>query len=302
MIPSERPGRAGPPRRLGGPALVSTVVALMVFASTSAATAGVVITAAGDIAAPGAPSRAQIRTARLVRWIDPRIALALGDNQYPDGSLADYRASYRPTWGRFRRITRPVPGNHEYHQPHARGYFAYFGKHAHRRHGGYYSFDVGAWHLIAINTGRGAPGPRQMSWIRKDLARNHDRCELAYWHHPRWSSGSLHGSDPALSDLWRTLFRAGVDVVLNAHEHNYERFTSLRPSGVRAPRIGIRQFVVGTGGAPSYRFGPRIPGSKVRITRVHGVLRMRLNRRGFRYSFISVSRHVLDHGSARCHR
>ena len=114
------------------------------------------ITAAGDIAREGTPSHPHRRTAWLVRSLDPAAALTLGDNQYPSGRLADFRSSYDPTWGRFKSITRPVPGNHEYQTEQADGYFDYFGRRAHRGHGGYYSFNIGAWHLVAVNSGRGA--------------------------------------------------------------------------------------------------------------------------------------------------
>lgn len=294
-----KPGRSI--RRFRAIVAVTAVVLLRVGAPLGHASAGTVLTAAGDIAHGGAPNHAQWATGRLVRSIHPRIALTLGDNQYPDGRLADFRASYDPTWGRFFRITRPVPGNHDYHVAGARGYFAYFGKRAHQRHGGYYSFDIGAWHLMAINSGVGVASGAQLTWVRRDLRRNKDRCELAFWHHPRWSSGLQHGSNTALDPLWRILFRAGVDVVLNGHEHNYERFAPMAPSGRRAPRLGIREFVVGTGGAAPYPFGVPIAHSKVRITDVHGVLKMSLRAHGYRFAFISVSGRVLDHGRGRCH-
>lgn len=282
--------------------VAASLAALDVGSPTREASAGVVITAAGDIARGGTPSRPQRRTARLVRSIHPKAALTLGDNQYPDGALADFKSSYDPTWGRFLRITHPVPGNHDYHLSGAHGYFAYFGKRAHPRHGGYYSFEVGRWHLVAINTGKAKPSRRQLTWIRRDLRRNRDRCELAYWHHPRWSSGALHGSSPALGPLWSVLFRAGVDVVLNGHDHSYERFAPMTPAGRRAPRVGIREFVVGTGGAPLYPFGGAIPNSQVRITGVHGVLKMTLDPRRYTFRFIGAGGRVLDRGHHRCHR
>jgi len=260
-----------------------------------------VITAAGDIAQQGEPSRPQRQTARLVRSIGPTVALTLGDNQYPDGELADFQASYDPTWGRFKKITRPVPGNHEYRVAGADGYFDYFGRRAHRSNGGYYSYDLGAWHLVAVNSRLGRISDAQLRWIGRDLRRSDARCELAYWHEPRWSSGTTHGSNDALGDLWSVLFKGGVDVVLNGHEHNYERFAPLTPGDRRAPRTGIREFVVGTGGAATYPFADPITGSQVRITGVHGVLKMKLHPRGYEWAFIRTGGKVLDSGRDRCH-
>ncbi len=295
---------AAPERARGG--IVSALALLLLLlpaelVQPTAAGADPVVTAAGDIASPGEPSRAQRRTARLIRRIEPRVALTLGDNQYPDGELRDFRSSYDPTWGRFLRITRPVPGNHDYHVTGADGYFDYFGRRARRNSGGYYSYDVGAWHLVAVNTGPGAPSGAQLRWIRRDLRRNRDRCELAYWHHPRWSSGSVHGSARNLAELWTMLYRAGVDVVLNGHEHNYERFAPLTPGGRLAPRSGVREIVAGTGGAGTYPFGKPIRGSQVRITGVRGVLRLALHAQAYGWRFIGIGGKVLDRGRHPCH-
>ena len=284
-------------------AVLLAALSLSLAPPTASTTAGAdpVITAAGDIARGGAPGRPQRRTARLVLRIDPAVALTLGDNQYPDGALRDFESSYDPTWGRFKRITRPVPGNHEYHTSGADGYFDYFGRRAHRANGGYYSFNVGRWHLVAVNSGTGRISDRQLRWIRRDLRRSDARCELAYWHHPRWSSGTTHGSDPDMGPLWTVLYRAGVDVVLNGHEHNYERFAKLAPSGQRAPHRGIREFVVGTGGGSPYPFGGPEAGSQVRIRGAYGVLRLRLHPRAYEWSFVRVDGRVLDRGQGRCH-
>ena len=281
-------------------ALAVSTYSLQVLIPTTAA-GDPVITAAGDIANEGEPGTGQQQTAQLVLSIDPTAALTLGDNQYQDGDLADFRASYDPTWGRFKNITRPVPGNHDYHTDGADGYFDYFGRRAHRGNGGYYSFDLGAWHLVAVNSGPDSISGEQLDWIRRDLRHSDATCELAYWHHPRWSSGTTHGSDEAMADLWRVLFQQGVDVVLNGHEHNYERFTLLSPSGHRAPSTGIREFVVGTGGIGSYPFGDPIPGSQKRITDVFGVLRMTLHNDAYDWAFVDTNGTVQDHGRHGCH-
>ena len=140
------------------------------------------IVAAGDIACPD-PCRAQRRTARPIRVLDPRAVLTLGDNQYEDGRFADFMDSYQPTWGRFKRRTHPTPGNHDYHVAGARGYFSYFGRRAHRRSGGMYSVSIGNWHVVSINTGNGL-SDRKLRWIRRNLSNDRHRCELAFWHHP----------------------------------------------------------------------------------------------------------------------
>ena len=287
-------------RARGARSIAAVSLCALMVALPGVAGADPLITAAGDIATEE-PSADQIATARLVRRIDPHVALTLGDNQYPDGQLKDYRDSYAPTWGTFKSITRPVPGNHEYHVPGAKGYFHYFGRRAHPKHGGYYSFDLGRWHLLALNSGTGSISTRQLRWVCRDLRRDGSRCEIAYWHHPRWSSGALHGSDKTMAPLWRALFRAGVDVVLNGHEHNYERFAPLAPSGRVAPNKGIRQFVVGTGGAGLYPFGRAREGSRRRINHVAGVIRLRLHNKGYRWAFVGTGGGILDDGNGRCH-
>jgi acid phosphatase type 7 len=280
--------------------ITASLCALLALESSPAA-ADPVITAAGDIAVEDRPAMPQKKTSALIARIDPRAVLTLGDNQYPDGELEDFRSSYDPTWGQFRFKTYPSTGNHEYITSNARGYFRYFGRRAHRRHGGYYAFEVGRWHLIAVNSGRGYLSSTQMRWVKRNLRRDDARCELVYWHHPLWSSGVVHGSYAPMRSLWRVLFRAGVDVVLNGHEHNYERFAPMRPSGEHAPIHGIREFVVGTGGASTSPFGRAIRNSQRRISR-YGVLKMTLSPQMYRWAFIRGDSHVMDHGRFQCHR
>lgn len=270
---------------------------------TPSTSGAAIVVAAGDIACPGQPCDEQRATADLVDSMRPDAVLALGDIQYVDGALADFESSFDPTWGRFLDETYPVPGNHEYHLPDAQGYFDYFGAAAYPEQGGWYSFDVGDWHLLAINSGSGTISAEQLAWVEADLAGDDHVCELAYWHHPKWSSGTVHGPDPepALESLWQTLHTAGVDVVLNGHEHNYERFALLDPNGRPDPQGGIRQFVVGTGGRSSYPFGDPMPGSEKRITDVFGVLELTLQAEGYGWRFVGVPGTVLDQGSADCH-
>ncbi len=261
---------------------------------------GPVITAAGDIARENGPGGPQTATAALIRRINPTAVLTLGDNQYPNGSLGEFRSSYAPTWGRFRAKTFPVPGNHEYETAGARGYFAYFGRRAHGRPG-WYAYTLGSWRMIALDSITGDDPPSaELRWLRRELGHHHRRCQLAYFHHPRFSSGSSHGSNPNMGAFWNILQRYHVDVVLNGHDHDYERFARLLPSG--HPSVhGIREFVVGTGGAGIRSFGKRIVrGSQVRRSKA-GVLRMQLHHRSYGWKFIRTGGKIADRGATNCH-
>jgi hypothetical protein len=276
----------------------------------------VVVAAAGDIACP--PSRRRNSeefnrpnacgmdgTAKLLGAIQPDAVLALGDTQYPSGSLADFQASYADTWGPYRDITFPVPGNHEYGSPDAQGYFAYFGKRAGEPDKGYYSYDLGSWHLIALNSecdeiGGCRESDPQASWLRQDLKAHPRKCVLAYWHKPRFSSGT-HGNDPDQDALWRILAQSGADVVLAGHDHDYERFAPMNADGKGEPE-GMTQFVVGTGGASHYRFHNPEPTSKFRMTGQNGVLRLQLSEQGYAWEFtVAPTSDVLDSGTSECY-
>jgi acid phosphatase type 7 len=295
-----RPRESDPTLRRSIPlSIVSALVAVVLSAPVpiAAAGGGSTIAAAGDIACPH-PCSAQRSTTRLIQRLNPTAVLALGDNQYQHGALKSYRRSYRPTWGRFQSITNPVPGNHDYETRGARGYYRYFGAPAHRRTGGYYSYDMGAWHFVALNSE--VRTRAETRWLRRDLHADGHECELAYWHEPRFSSGVEHGGTRAVAGWWRILYRAGVDVVLNGHEHNYERFARLSPGG-RKRRRGIREFVVGTGGGYLYRLGRPVHGSERRLV-THGVLSMELGPTRYRWRFIKTGGGVGDRGRTSCHR
>jgi hypothetical protein len=216
----------------------------------------------------------------------------------PDGTLAQYDDYYAPNWGRFKGKTRPVPGNHDYHTNDAPGYFRYFGP---RAKGAYYSYDLGTWHLIALDGEIGLDsGSPQERWLRADLAAHKRRCTLAYWHEPRFSSGSEHGSDSDFAPFWRDLYAAHADIVLNGHEHNYERFAPQNPSGTADSR-GIREFVVGTGGSSHYPFGTPLRTSQVRNNTTFGVLKLTLGRGSYRWEFVPVRGSSFhDSGSGEC--
>ena len=222
-----------------------------------------VIAAAGDIAcAPGYRAGASCRhksvSDKILADSEVKAVLVLGDAQYNAGTLANFMASYHPTWGRFRAKTRPVPGNHEYGTPAAAGYFDYFGSRAGDRRKGYYAFDVGSWRFYAINSERDtSANGAQLAWLKRDLAANPRKCVAAYWHRPRWSSGSSHGNNPHMAPFFKALYDANAELVLSGHDHNYERFVPLNPAGMRDDARGVVQIVSGLGGKNHYQVAGR---------------------------------------------
>jgi hypothetical protein len=258
-----------------------------------------VLVGAGDIGKCGT-SKPEA-TAKLLDGIAGTV-IAIGDNAYNDGTLTEYNQCYDPNWGRHKARTRPVPGNHEYHTSGAQGYFDYFGALAGDRAKGYYSYDVGPWHVIALNSNiELTSGSPQLQWLRADLAANPRPCTLAYWHHPRFSSG-YHGNNSAMQPFWDALYEGGADVVLNGHDHNYERFAPQSPTGAADAGRGIREFVVGTGGTGLRSFSTVRANSEVRITGEHGVLKLELEASGYRWSFVTEpDGAVQDSGTGACH-
>ena len=261
------------------------------------------LVAAGDIA--GCGQAGDTATANLVASIDGTVA-TLGDNAYNDGTAAQFADCYGPTWGRFKERTRPTAGNHEYRTPGAAGYFDYFGDRAGPTGTGWYSYDLGGWHVIALNSncvnvGCGN-GSEQERWLRADLAANQDKCTLAYWHEARFSSDNRHGNSAAVVPFWEALYEYGADVVLSAHAHDYERFAPQTPWGAADPVFGIRQFVVGTGGNGHYGFGGVKPNSEVRNADTYGVLRLSLRPAGYDWLFVpEAGKTFSDAGSSTCH-
>jgi hypothetical protein len=243
------------------------------------------IVAAGDISCPSVTCHDD-ETSNLVVANTPDKVLTLGDNQYDGGALADYQAYYEPDWGRLKSITMPTPGNHD---PPSSGYSTYFGVPAN------YSYDLGQWHLISLNSTSIAAAT---AFLDSDLAQHTNRCILAYWHHPRFSSGSVHGDNTALAPLWDRLYAAGADVVLNGHDHEYERFAPQDPAAVADP-AGIREFVVGTGGRTLYGFGTLRANSEIRFSR-YGVLRMTLHPGSYDWRFQGEDGVTYDLGSGTC--
>jgi calcineurin-like phosphoesterase family protein len=274
---------------------------------SSSAAGDPVIVAAGDIACDpdsssfnGSNGECRQRfTAGLLRGATA--VLPLGDLQYENGGYLKYLKSYGPSWGAYKGITHPVPGNHEYHTSAAKGYFDYFGAIAAERGKGYYSFDLGAWHLIALNSEIDAhAGSAQERWLRADLAATKKSCFLAYWHKPRFSSGE-HGNDAGFDAFWRALYAAHGDVVLTGHDHDYERFGLQNPDG-RADPKGIRAFVVGTGGKSLREFSTPEPNSQIRNSTSFGVLRMTLHPGSYEWKFVAEKGTFTDSGKTACHR
>lgn len=232
--------------------------------------------------------------------------LLLGDNQYWEGTLAAHLASFAPTWGRLGSLLRPAPGNHEYQTPGAAGYYDYFGAAAGDRTKGWYSYDLGSWHIVALNSncsfiGGCGPGSPQLQWLAADLAAHPRACTLAYWHHPRFSSGA-HGNDATYDAFWRELYRAGADVVLAGHDHDYERFAPQDPDGKPDPGHGIRQLVVGTGGRELRTFSTIRANSESRNAKDFGVLMLKLRPNGYDWEFLPVPGSTFnDRGSTSCH-
>ncbi|HEX2850464.1 MAG TPA: metallophosphoesterase [Acidimicrobiales bacterium] len=266
--------------------------------STTPAGPGITVVAAGDIAcAPGAPPSPsecqQAATADLAASLHPDAVIAAGDLQYDAGARRAFDASYAPSWGRLRDLTHPAVGNHEYGTSHAAGYFGYWGDRAGAPGKGWYSWDLGGWHFVALDSdcsivGCGE-GSAQLAWLRADLATSSATCTLAYWHHPRFSSG-LHGDDASVDPLWRALVAAHADIVVSGHDHDYERFAS---------KDGLRQFVVGTGGRNLYPVLKPEAGSQA-VAERFGVLRLTLSAASYAWEFHAIGGDVLDRGTAPC--
>jgi concanavalin A-like lectin/glucanase superfamily protein/calcineurin-like phosphoesterase family protein len=281
-----------------------------------------VIGAAGDIACDpadpgyfggnGDATRCQQRaTSNLVVGTGLTGVLTLGDEQYDDATLSKFQSVYGTTWGRANQLARPAPGNHEYLTPGAAGYFDYYNGVGNQtgpagdRSKGYYSFNLGTWHIIAINSNCSvvscAAGSAQDAWLKADLAANHNACTLAYWHHPRFSSGQA-GSNANMGTIFQDLYDANADVVLTGHDHVYERFGPQNPSAVADSARGLREFVVGTGGKSLVGWSTIKANSEVRNSSTFGVLDLTLHPNGYDWKFVPVAGQTFtDSGSTSCH-
>jgi len=263
-----------------------------------------VLIAAGDIA--GCDANGDEATAALIEGLPGTVAM-LGDSAYPAGTPQEFADCYQPSWGRFKDRTRPAVGNHEYLTSGATGYFNYFGSAAGETGVGYYSYDLGAWHIVVLNSmcwevgGCGRDDP-QAQWLISDLASHPELCTLAYWHFPRFSSGR-HGSSDLVEAYWDLLHQAGADIVLTGHDHDYERFAPQDSQGRADPEAGIREFVVGSGGFSHYPFpGAPLPNSEARDATAFGVLVLTLSETGYEWQFVPVEgKTFTDSGSGACH-
>ena len=286
-------------RRLSALGLCSTLVLLFAQATQPAKPADPVVLAAGDIAS--CDTNGDELTADLLDSTRG-LVLTLGDNVYESGTTKEFAECFRPSWGRHKRRIRPAPGNHDYQTGTATGYFRYFGRAAGPGGRGYYSFDLGRWHLVSLNSERDTEAEgAQVRWLRGDLARSKARCVLAYWHRPRWSS-SVYGDDARMAPLWNVLYDAGADVVLSGHAHSYQRYPPLNKRGEIDRIRGIRSFVVGTGGR---RFHELRPDRRRRAAQAHtlGVLRLSLRPAGYAWRFLPVAGgRYRDVGSGVCSR
>ena len=288
----------------GGAAAGSTKAAPI--SQAAAASGDPVLLAAGDIANCQIIAGAQA-TAKIIEGIPGTVA-ALGDLALSNGTADEFANCYDKTWGAFKSRTRPAPGNHEFHSGGATPYFDYFGAAAGDPKRGYYSYELGAWHIVSLNgeckdIGGCQAGSAEESWLREDLQAHPAACTLAYWHEPLFSSGAAHGNNPNYQDFWRDLYNAKATIVLNGHDHDYERFAPQDPDGKADPARGIREFVAGTGGNHERPFAasPR-PNSEVRMTDTFGVLKLTLHPRGYDWEFIpEAGKTFHDSGTGICH-
>jgi hypothetical protein len=277
-----------------GSSLATTPTPTAAISSNSAASGEVVLVGAGDIATCNREQDEM--TAQLLDNI-PGTVFTVGDNAYVDGSYTEYLNCYEPSWGRHKSRTKPIPGNHEYNTTGAAGYFQYFNNVP-----SYYAYDLGAWRIYALNSEIDVSlSSPQVAWLVEDLAANPKQCVLAYWHKPRWSSGTNNGSEPSLQELWDLLYKAGAELVVAGHEHNYERFAEMDGSGAKVAE-GLREIVVGTGGAGLYDFGAPLTASEVRDSSTFGVLKLTLHETGYDWEFVPVPNSTFtDSGSSNCH-
>jgi hypothetical protein len=240
-------------------------------------------------------------TAALIDQYPSATVFTAGDNAYEKGTAAEYANCYDPSWGRHKTRTRPTPGNHEYGSTNAQPYFDYFGAAAGEAGKGYYSYDLGYWHMVALNSSIARSTTSvQVQWLEGDLAASSAGCTLAYWHHPRFTSG-IHGNNSSVGPFWNVLFQQGADVVINGHDHDYERFAPQNTNGQADPVNGIREFVVGTGGKSLRAFDATQPNSEFRYNQRDGVIKLTLYDGGYDWEFISTDGVIRDSGSGTCH-
>ncbi len=288
--------------------LLAIGAALVVLPSAALAARPHKVVAVGDIACP--PERSATATtcrhsqvANRIAGLKPENLWLLGDIQYELGELENFRRSFDPSFGRFRSIWRPIPGNHEYATPGASGYFDYFGRDAGPNRRGYYSFDIGRWHVVALNSNCANIDcgfqSAQMRWLRRDLRRNRTKCLAAFWHRP-FKSSSLHGNSAAVKPLFKEIRKAGAEFVLAGHDHAYERFAPMLETGRRSWRRGVASFVVGTGGKSLYPPNEPARHSRFLLSTKYGALELKLGVSGYSWRFVDETGRSYDRGRASC--
>ncbi|EME63435.1 metallophosphoesterase [Amycolatopsis decaplanina] len=261
------------------------------------ATATTTVAAVGDVCGSSCN-----QTAPLIKNMNPQALILAGDNAYSSGTLSEYNNNYNPYYGQFKSITYPTPGNHEYKTSGASGYFDYFGARAGERGKGYYSFDVGDWHFVALNSniGRGT-GSAQETWLKKDLAASTKPCTAAFFHHPRFSRGT-HGDDSSVTPFFQALYNAKADLIVVGHDHNYQRYAPSRPDGTRDDVNGVRELLIGTGGRGYYNFDQSSAAvQEAGNTNTFGVGKLTLSATDYRSDFVPVSgRTFTDTATGKC--
>jgi hypothetical protein len=253
-----------------------------------------VVAAAGDIAMGRGEEE---ETAALITG-DPsvQLVLALGDLAYESGTSSEFNSKYHPSWGQFKDKTKPTPGNHEYYTGGASGYFDYFNDIAE-----YYSFDMGGWHFISLNSNIARTATStQVNWLKNDLAQHPAQCTLAFWHHPRFSSGD-HGDDSSVQPFFQALYDANADLILTGHSHIYEKYSPSKPDGTVDNTRGIRNFVVGTGGASLDGNGDTDGPLELRNNSKYGVIKLTLQATGYSWKFVDIGGATVDEGTGTCH-
>lgn len=258
-----------------------------------------VFVGAGDIANSGS---GDTQTAALLDGI-PGTVFTTGDNVYDNGTAAEFSSYYEPTWGRHKSRTRPSPGNHDYNTSGASAYYSYFGSVAGPSGRGYYSYDLGNWHVVSLNSNISmSAGSAQEQWLRADLAASGKPCTIAYWHHPLYTSSSNHAPSTSTRPLYQALYDYNADVVVWGHNHVYERFAPMNANGAADSSRGLRSFVAGMGGASHYAFGTIQPNSEARNSDTYGVLKFTLHSGSYDWQFVPVAgKTYSDSGTASCH-
>ncbi len=288
------------------PTATATPTQTMTPTQTPTATATatpVVLVGAGDISVCGDLNKGDERTAALLERFPGAAVFTAGDNTTDEGTPNEFIYCYDSTWGKFKDHTRPSPGNHDYSTERGAAYYTYFGRAAGTPGIGFYSYNLGDWHIVALNSNCNyvgcGPESAQVEWLRNDLEANPQKCTLLYWHHPRWSSGPSGGSDNVVP-FWRVAYEMNADVVVNGHDHLFEVFAPQDAEGHRKSS-GIRQFTVGTGGDNLYKFGQIQQNSEVQYNSTNGIIVFRLYSSHYEWEFVPTSGDYHGTGSGECH-